>query len=117
MRLPVGKNIPYLPARPISHCLLKPSFICRVRASWGYFKAMVHRDPISSLSDFEESIEHHVRNIPLFMQLSTVEPAILRFEMVADNGGCHIKPVLYTLVDYLYVPNKVTYDASSRGDF
>ena len=67
---------------------------------------MVHRDPISSLSDFEESIEHHVRNIPLFMQLSTVEPAILRFKMVTDSGGSFFEHVLCTFVDFLYVLNK-----------
>lgn len=61
---------------------------------WGYLKAMVYRDPITSLSDLKESIERHVRNIPQFMLLSTVEHAILRFQTVADNGGHHIEHVL-----------------------
>ena len=61
---------------------------------WIYLKTMVYRDPIISLSDFKESIERHVRNIPQFMLLSTVEYAILHFQMVADNGGHHIEHVL-----------------------
>ena len=55
---------------------------------------MVYRDPITSLSDIKDSIEQHVRNIPQFMLLSTVEYSILCFQMVADNGGLHIEHVL-----------------------
>ena len=55
---------------------------------------MVYRDPIISLSDLKEGIERYVRNIPLFMLLSTVEHANLFFQMVADNGGHHIEHVL-----------------------
>ncbi|GFX58427.1 uncharacterized protein TNCV_320091 [Trichonephila clavipes] len=54
---------------------------------WRYLKAMVYRDPIISLSNLEESVECHVHNIPQFMLLSAVEHAILRFQMVTDNGG------------------------------
>ena len=45
-------------------------------------------------------------------RLLTVEHAILRFQIVADNGGRHIEHVLYTYVvaydsvDYLYVLSK-----------
>ena len=55
---------------------------------------MVYRDPISYLSDLKESIERHVRNIPQFILLSTDEHAFIRFHMIADNGGRHIKHVL-----------------------
>ena len=55
---------------------------------------MVYRDPITSLSDLIESIEHHVHNIPQFILLSTVEHVILHYQMVADNGGHHIERVL-----------------------
>ena len=58
---------------------------------WGYLKPMVYLDPITSLSDLKESIEYHMLNIPKFTLLSTVEYAILRFQMVADNGGRHIE--------------------------
>ena len=50
---------------------------------------MVYRDPITSLSDLKENIDRHVRIIPQMMLLSTVEYEILRFQMVADNGGHH----------------------------
>ena len=46
-------------------------------------------DPIRSLYDLKESIGCHVRNIPQFMLLSTIEHKILCFQMVADNGGHH----------------------------
>ena len=55
---------------------------------------MVYRDPITSLSDLKENVERHVRNIPQFMLHSTVEYAILRFKMVADNSGHPIEHVL-----------------------
>ena len=37
---------------------------------------MVYRDPITSLFDLKEIIEGHVRNIPQFMLISTVEHAL-----------------------------------------
>ena len=40
---------------------------------------MVYHDPITSLSDLKESVEHPVRNIPHFMMPTTVEYEILRF--------------------------------------
>ncbi|GFW52027.1 uncharacterized protein TNCV_2818961 [Trichonephila clavipes] len=59
-----------------------------------YLKAMIFCDPITSLSDLKESIERHVHNIPQCMLLSTVKHTILRFQIVADNGGQHIEHVL-----------------------
>ena len=73
---------------------------------WGYLKATVYRDRITSLSDLKESVESYMCNIPQFLLHSTVEHAILLFQMVADNGGHHIEHVLYTFVDYLYILNK-----------
>ena len=55
---------------------------------------MVYRDLIIYLSDLKENVEHHVGNIPQFILLSTVEYAILRFQIVADNGGHPIEHVL-----------------------
>ena len=55
---------------------------------------MVYSDPITYLSDLKENVERRVRNIPQFMLLLTVEHAILRFQMVADNWGHHIEHVL-----------------------
>ena len=54
---------------------------------------MIYCDPITSLSDLKENVERQVRNFPQFIQLSTVEYAILSFQMVADNGGHHIERV------------------------
>ena len=57
---------------------------------WGYIKSMFYRDPIAALSDLEESIEHHVHNIPQFMLLSTVDHANLRFQMVHPYRACFV---------------------------
>ena len=66
---------------------------------------MVYRDPKAFLFDFKGSIERHVPNILQFMLFSTVEHAILHFQMVADDGQFHNEHVLYSSVDYLYVLN------------
>ena len=55
---------------------------------------MVYHDPITSLSDFKESLERHVRNIPQFMLPTTIEYEILRLQMVKDNDGHHIEHLL-----------------------
>ena len=62
---------------------------------------MVYRDSITSLSDLKESVVHHVRNIPQFMLFSTVEFSVLRFQMVAGNGGHRVHHVF--VKDYIYV--------------
>ncbi|GFW93719.1 hypothetical protein TNCV_4542461 [Trichonephila clavipes] len=74
--------------------LLDPRFESLRLLVVGYINVMVYCDPIASLSDLKESIERHVRNIPQCMLLSTVEHAILRFQMVADNGRQNIEHVL-----------------------
>ena len=55
---------------------------------------MVYCDPITSLSDLKENIEHHVHKIPQFMLFSIVEYVILPFQMVADKDGHYIEHVL-----------------------
>ena len=40
------------------------------------------------------------------MLLSIVEHAVLRFQMVADDGGYHIEHLLLIFVEYLYDLNK-----------
>ena len=55
---------------------------------------MVYRDPNTFLSDFKESVERHVCNIPQFMQPATAENEILLFQIVADKGGHRIEHVL-----------------------
>ncbi|GFU54757.1 uncharacterized protein TNCV_1038001 [Trichonephila clavipes] len=61
---------------------------------WRYLKDMFYRDPITSLSDLKKGIERHVRNIPQFMLLSTVEHVILRFQTLADDFEQHIEYIL-----------------------
>ncbi|GFY30919.1 hypothetical protein TNCV_3120791 [Trichonephila clavipes] len=46
---------------------------------------MVNHDPIPSLSDFEEYIERHVRNIPQSMLLSTVQTATAGSDVVQSG--------------------------------
>ncbi|GFW51307.1 uncharacterized protein TNCV_3254361 [Trichonephila clavipes] len=60
----------------------------------GYLKAVVHRNNVTPLADLKESIERQVRNIPQFKLFSTVERAIVSFQMVADNGGQKIELAL-----------------------
>ena len=55
---------------------------------------MVYSDPITSQSDLKENVERHVFNILQFKLLSTIEYAILCFQMVGNNGGHHIEHVL-----------------------
>ncbi|PRD21103.1 UNVERIFIED_CONTAM: hypothetical protein NCL1_52770 [Trichonephila clavipes] len=62
---------------------------------WGYLKATVYHDPITSLFDLKESIECHVRYIPKFMLPSTIEHATLRFQRVTDNGGQSSSNTIY----------------------
>lgn len=57
---------------------------------WEYLKDMVYRDPITSVSDLKNSLERYVGNIPLHTLLSTVEHAILLFQMVAENDEHYI---------------------------
>ena len=48
---------------------------------------MIYRDPITSLSELKENVERHMRKIPQFMLLSTVEHMILRFRFYAYDGS------------------------------
>ena len=47
-----------------------------------------------------------MRNIPQFIVPTTSQYEILRFQMIADNGGHHIEHVFQRLVDYLCALNK-----------
>ena len=48
---------------------------------------------------------------------STVEHTILRFQVIADNGGRHTEHVLCTFLDYLYVLNKAVIRHLGGGGF
>ncbi|GFU44747.1 hypothetical protein TNCV_2220621 [Trichonephila clavipes] len=51
---------------------------------------MVYCDSITSLTDLKEILKRHVRNILFFVLLYTVENAVLRFRIAADNTGQYI---------------------------
>ena len=55
---------------------------------------LVNRDNPRTAPDFKDIILQHVRNISPNTQRTTVEHTILRFQMVADNGGRHFENVL-----------------------
>ncbi|GFT16730.1 hypothetical protein TNCV_1333461 [Trichonephila clavipes] len=77
----------------LQHVLLDPDLNLCDFWLWRYL-SIVYRDPIPSTSNLKEGTELLVRNIPQLMLLSTVEQAILRFQMVADNGRQRIESVL-----------------------
>lgn len=61
---------------------------------WGYLKAIVYGDNITNLVKLKNAIHRHVRNISPDMLRSAVENAILRFNLLSENGGCHIEHAL-----------------------
>ena len=64
---------------------------------------MVYCDLITSPSDLKEIIEVRVRNVLQFMLLSTDEYAILRFQVVTDNGGHIISSMFCKVLQIIYV--------------
>lgn len=76
-----------------AHCLNRCS-----SAIWlvGYLKVLVYRATITQVSDLKDSITCYVRTIHQNTHLSTVEHAILLFQVVADNGRHYTEEVLKT---------------------
>lgn len=58
---------------------------------WGYLKSIVYGDNITNLVELKNAIHRHVRNISPDMLRSAVENAILRFNLLSENGGYHIE--------------------------
>ncbi|GFX00260.1 transposable element tc3 transposase [Trichonephila clavipes] len=58
---------------------------------WGHLKQLVSCDEPRTLPDLKDSISRHVLNISLNTLRSTVEHAILRFQIVAENDGHHVE--------------------------
>ncbi|GFX16369.1 uncharacterized protein TNCV_32431 [Trichonephila clavipes] len=52
---------------------------------WGHLKQLVSCDPPKTLPDLKDSISRHALNISQNTLRSTVEHAILRFQIVAEN--------------------------------
>ncbi|GFW76286.1 uncharacterized protein TNCV_1580651 [Trichonephila clavipes] len=61
---------------------------------WGRLRQLVSCDQPRTLPHLKDSISRHVLNISQNTLRSTVEHAILRFQIVAENDGHHVKPLL-----------------------
>ncbi|GBN41565.1 hypothetical protein AVEN_172920-1 [Araneus ventricosus] len=61
---------------------------------WGHLKRLVSRDNPRTLPDLKDRISKHVLSISQNTLRSTVEHAILRFQMVAENDGRNVDHVL-----------------------
>ncbi|GFX66107.1 transposable element tc3 transposase [Trichonephila clavipes] len=61
---------------------------------WGHLKQLVSCDQPKTLPDLKDSISRHVLNISQSTLRSTVEHAILRFQIVAENDGHHVEHLL-----------------------
>ncbi|GFW29964.1 uncharacterized protein TNCV_5000041 [Trichonephila clavipes] len=58
---------------------------------WGHLKQLVSRAQPRTLPYLKDSISRHVLNISQNTLRSTVEHAILRFQIVAENDGHHFE--------------------------
>ncbi|GFX41555.1 transposable element tc3 transposase [Trichonephila clavipes] len=61
---------------------------------WGHLKQLVSCDQPKTLPYLKDSISRHVLNISQNTLRSTVEHAILRFQIVAENDGHHVEHLL-----------------------
>ncbi|GFU06773.1 uncharacterized protein TNCV_4353371 [Trichonephila clavipes] len=59
---------------------------------WGHLRQLVSCDQPRTLPDLKDSISRHVLNMSQNTLRSTV--AILRFQIVAENDGHHVEPLL-----------------------
>lgn len=61
---------------------------------WGYLKNVVYSGRIQNLADLKASITHHIHCISTYTLRSVVEHAVLRFQLVAEQGGGHIEQLM-----------------------
>ncbi|GFW78254.1 uncharacterized protein TNCV_137231 [Trichonephila clavipes] len=61
---------------------------------WGHLKQLESCDQSKTLPDLKDSISRYVLNISQNTLRSTVEHAILRFQIVAENDGHHVEHLL-----------------------
>ncbi|GFX29893.1 uncharacterized protein TNCV_4750211 [Trichonephila clavipes] len=61
---------------------------------WGHLKQLICCDQPKTLPGLKDSISRHVLNISQNTLQSTVEHAILRFQIVAENYGHHVEHLL-----------------------
>ncbi|GBM15013.1 hypothetical protein AVEN_266908-1 [Araneus ventricosus] len=61
---------------------------------WGYLKDVMYGGPIANIPELKNSIAQHIHNITTETLRSVVEYAVLRFQLIEENGGQHIKHFL-----------------------
>ncbi|GFW87737.1 transposable element tc3 transposase [Trichonephila clavipes] len=61
---------------------------------WGHLRQLVSCDQPRTLSNLKDCIYRHVLNISHNTLRSTVEHAMLRFQIVAENDDHHVEPLL-----------------------
>ncbi|GBM32291.1 hypothetical protein AVEN_78268-1 [Araneus ventricosus] len=57
---------------------------------WGYLKDIVYESPIANLSELKNNITHTFTKT----LRSVVEHAVLRYQLIGENGGEHIEHFL-----------------------
>ncbi|KFM74594.1 hypothetical protein X975_20604, partial [Stegodyphus mimosarum] len=62
---------------------------------WGYLKNVVYSGRIANLADLKTSIMHHIHSISTDTLRSVVEPAVLLFQLAAEQGGEHIEQLMH----------------------
>ncbi|GBN11659.1 hypothetical protein AVEN_102859-1 [Araneus ventricosus] len=58
---------------------------------WDYLKDVVYGGPIANLAELKNRIMRHIHNITTETLQSVVEHAVLRFQLIGENGGQHIE--------------------------
>ncbi|GFT22321.1 uncharacterized protein TNCV_3273171 [Trichonephila clavipes] len=61
---------------------------------WGHLRQLVSCDQPRTLPDLKDNISRHILDMSQNTLRSTVEHAILRFQIVAENDGHHVEPLL-----------------------
>ncbi|GBM68323.1 hypothetical protein AVEN_247076-1 [Araneus ventricosus] len=57
----------------------------------GNLKDAVYKGPIANLAELKNCIMQHIYNITNETLRSVVEHAVLRFQLIGENGGQHIE--------------------------
>ncbi|GBM76509.1 hypothetical protein AVEN_102294-1 [Araneus ventricosus] len=61
---------------------------------WDYLKDVVYGGPIANLAELKNRIKQHIHNITTETLRSVVEHALLRFQLIGENGGQYIEHFL-----------------------
>ncbi|GBM36093.1 hypothetical protein AVEN_179092-1 [Araneus ventricosus] len=61
---------------------------------WGYLKDVVYGGPITNLAELENRITQQIHNITTETFRCVVEHAVLRFQLIEENGGQNIEHFL-----------------------